>query len=138
MERVNPHCCGLDVHKASVSACIRVAQEAKVHQEVRTFRTDSGGLMELREWLQSQRISIAAMEATGVYWKPVYHALQDAMEVLLVNAAHVKQVAERKTAVKDCVWLAQTAGARFVAGQLHSTPADSRTARSDALAQESG
>src|SRR6266568_92087 len=107
MERVKPHCCGLDVHKAPVSACIRVAQGAKVHQEVRTFRTDSGGLMELREWLQSQRISIAAMEATGVYWKPVYHALEDAMEVLLVNAAHVKQVPGRKTDVKDCVWLAQ-------------------------------
>lgn len=107
MERVNPHCCGLDVHKATVSACIRVAQGDQVRQEVRTFSTDGAGLIALREWLESQRISKAAIEATGVYWKPVYYALEDALEVLLVNAAHVKQVPGRKTDVADCVWLAQ-------------------------------
>jgi len=107
MDRVNPRCCGLDVHKASVTACIRVHEGAKLHQEVRTFSTDGAGLMALRDWLQSQRVSIAAMEATGVYWKPVYYALEDALRVMLVNAAHVKQVPGRKTDVKDCVWLAQ-------------------------------
>ena len=108
MERVNPRCCGLDVHKVSVSACIRVDQGGKVHQEeVRTFTTTAAGLMALRDWLQSPQVSIVAMEATGVYWKPVYYALEDAMEVLLVNAAHVKQVPGRKTEVTDCVWLAQ-------------------------------
>jgi transposase len=107
MERVNPRCCGLDVHKESVTACVRVEQGGRMHQEVSTFTTTSAGLLELRDWLQSHRVSKVAMEATGVYWKPVYYALEDAMEVLLVNAAHVKQVPGRKTDVADCVWLAQ-------------------------------
>jgi len=108
IERVNPRCCGLDVHKVSVSACIRVWEEdGKLHQEVRTFPTDGAGLMALRDWLQAHRITIAAIEATGVYWKPVYYALEEVLKVVLVNAAHVKQVPGRKTDVADCVWLAQ-------------------------------
>jgi transposase len=107
MERVNPRSCGLDVHKASVTACIRVAQGEQVVQEVRTFATDGAGLIALRDWLESQRIDQVAMEATGVYWKPVYYALEDCAQVMLVNAAHVKQVPGRKTDVADSAWLAQ-------------------------------
>ena len=72
MERVNPRSCGLDVHKASVTACIRVAQGEQAVQEVRTFATNGAGLSALRDWLESHRIEKVAMEATGVYWKPVY------------------------------------------------------------------
>jgi transposase len=107
MERVNPRSCGLDVHKASVTACIRVAQGEQVVQEIRTFATDGAGLSALRDWLESQRIEQVAMAATGVYWKPVYYALEDCAAVMLVNAAHVKQVPGRKTDVADSAWLAQ-------------------------------
>src|SRR5258708_18418597 len=107
MERVNPRSCGLDVHKGSVTACIRVAQGEQMVQDVRTFATNGAGLSALRDWLESQRIEKVAMEATGVYWKPVYYALEECAEVMLVNAAHVKQVPGRKTDVADCVWLAQ-------------------------------
>ena len=129
MERVNPRSCGLDVHKASVTACIRVAQGEQVVQEVRTFATDGAGLLALRDWLESQRIDQVAMEATGVYWKPVYYALEECAQVMLVNAAHVKQVPGRKTDVADCVVAGAVAGARSVAGQFHSTPADPGSAR---------
>ena len=96
------------MHKVTVSACVRMEQSAgEVHQEVQTFTTDSAGLLRLRDWLVVQGVSKAAMEATRVYWKPVYYALEDALEVMLVTAEHVKQVPGRKTDVADCVWLAQ-------------------------------
>jgi len=109
MERLIERCCGLDVHKATVSACVRVTQQpgSKVEQEVRTFATTTADLLALRDWLIEQRVTHAAMEATGVYWKPVYYVLESDFELLLVNPAHFKQVPGRKTDVADCAWLAQ-------------------------------
>ena len=109
MERLIERCCGLDVHKATVSACVRVTQRpgGKVELEVRTFATTSAELLALRDWLIEQRVTHVAMEATGVYWKPVYYLLENDFELLLVNPAHFKQVPGRKTDVADCVWLAQ-------------------------------
>jgi transposase len=74
---------------------------------VHSFATDSAGLLALRDWLEAHQVVRVAMEATGVYWKPVYYALEEGREILLVNAAHVKQVPGRKTDVSDCMWLAQ-------------------------------
>jgi transposase len=90
-------------------ACVRVTQRpsGEVKQEVRTFATTTPELLALRAWLSDQRVTHVAMEATGVYWKPIYYMLEDGFELLLVNPAHFKQVPGRKTDVADCAWLAQ-------------------------------
>jgi transposase len=101
-------CCGLDVHKKNVSACLRRAGPGGERiTEVRTFRTTTRALIELADWLVAAGCTCAAMESTGIYWRPVYHMLEERMTVLLVNAAHVSKVPGRKTDVKDCEWLAE-------------------------------
>ena len=101
-------CAGLDVHKMTVVACVRrVAAGGKVHKEVRTFETTTRGLLALADWLRAEQVTHAAMESTGVYWKPVFNILEGQVELILVNAQHIKQVPGRKTDVKDCEWIAQ-------------------------------
>jgi transposase len=96
----------LDVHKAQVTACVRVPGPGRERiQEVVQFQTTVRGLLTLRDWLQAHRVTQLAMEATGVYWKPVWAVLEDDFELLLVNARHVKQVPGRKTDVSDAAWL---------------------------------
>ncbi len=109
MDIVFERCAGLDVHKETVVACVRQPGEQKRQRrgEVRTFSTVTRGLSELAEWLQSERITHVAMESTGVYWRPVYAVLEERVEILLVNARHIKGVPGRKTDVRDCEWLAQ-------------------------------
>lgn len=98
----------LDVHKEQVTACVRVpAADGKREQEVREFRTTVAGLLVLHDWLQAHGVTQVAMEATGVYWKPVWAILEDDFECLLVNARHVKNLPGRKTDVKDAEWLCQ-------------------------------
>ncbi len=107
MEVVHAHCAGLDVHKDSVFACVRHMSAGKVTTQVKTFKTTTQDLMALSEWLSAQGATHIAMEATGVYWKPVWHILSDGeLELVLANAAHVKNVPGRKTDVNDAVWLA--------------------------------
>jgi transposase len=103
------HCCaGLDVHKKTVVACIRrLGPDKQAEDLVRTFGTMTGELLELADWLAAHSVVHVAMESTGVYWKPVFHLLEDRFQVLLVNAQHIKQVPGRKTDVKDCQWIAQ-------------------------------
>src|SRR5439155_767490 len=98
---------GLDVPKKTVSVCVRVpgARGAR-RQEVRTFGTTVPELLALREWLETQGVTHAAMESTGVYWKPVFYILEEAVTCLLANAAHIARVPGRKTDVQDCVWIA--------------------------------
>jgi len=108
MEQVIERCAGLDVHKATVAACVRVATAGRTRrQEIRTFGTNTADLLAMRDWLSTHGVTHIAMEATGVYWKPIYYVLEDDFTLLLVNAAHVKQVPGRKTDVADCAWLAQ-------------------------------
>ncbi len=108
MEAIYDCVCGLDVHKASVQACVRRLTKGRlIEQEVRSFGTMTRDLLELGDWLGVQGVSHVAMESTGVYWKPIYNLLEGRFEVLLVNAQHVKHVPGRKTDVKDCQWLAQ-------------------------------
>jgi len=98
----------LDVHKASVTACVRLpAGGGGREQVVESFQTTVRGLLTLRDWLGAHRVSQVAMEATGVYWKPVWAVLEDEFDCLLVNARHVKQVPGRKTDVADAAWLCQ-------------------------------
>ena len=103
---------GLDVHKARVTACVRTPSPAgKREERVQEFQTTVAGLLVLRDWLAANGVTQVVMEATGVYWKPVWHVLEDDFELLLVNARHVKQVPGRKTDVSDAAWLCQLAEA---------------------------
>lgn len=106
MRQLFPRCAGLDVHKETVVACARIARGARVETEVRSFATTTIGLLALADWLESKRCTHVVMEATGVYWKPVWHVLEERFELVLANAAHVKNVPGRKTDVKDAEWLA--------------------------------
>ena len=108
MELLYPRCAGLDVHKETVVACVRLAGGRDVVREVRTFATTTAGLLGLSEWLAAHRCTHVAMEATGVYWKPVWHILAEGdVTLILANAAHVKNVPGRKTDVNDATWLAE-------------------------------
>lgn len=103
MEVLYPICCGLDVHKASVTACLRRGRAS----EVRTFRTVTKELLALGDWLAEAGCTHVAMESTGVYWKPIYNLLEDRFQVILVNARHIKAVPGRKSDVQDAEWIAQ-------------------------------
>jgi len=105
MEVLYPRCSGLDVHKDSVVARIRCVSEPR-HDEVRTFATTTTALMEMGEWLGSHGVTHVAMEATGVYWKPVWHLLEGDFELILANAQHIRNVPGRKTDVSDAAWIA--------------------------------
>jgi transposase len=106
MEVLHPRCCGLDVHKETVVACLRLVIDGKTVKEVRTFSTTTAHLIALSAWLAENKCTHIAMEATGVYWKPVWHILADGeFELVLANAAHIKNVPGRKTDVKDADWI---------------------------------
>ena len=112
MEVIIDRCAGLDVHKKTVVACVRSpgVGRQKRHSEVRTFGTFEHELVGLRNWLRDLGVTQVAMEATGVYWKPVWHVLDDGDvfdEILLVNPAHIKNVPGRKTDVNDATWIGQ-------------------------------
>jgi transposase len=113
METIVERPAGLDVHKAQVTACVRVpaAGGGGREQHVAEFPTTVAGLLTLRDWLAAHGVSQVTMEATHVYWKPVWAVLEDEFELLLVNARHVKQVPGRKTDVSDAAWLCQLAEA---------------------------
>ena len=102
MESIIERCCGLDVHKKSVVACV-ITPEG---QAVRTFSTMTKELLALADWLKDHRVTHVAMESTGVYWKPVYNLLEEEFTVMVVNAHHMKAVPGRKTDVKDAEWIA--------------------------------
>ena len=93
MERIVERPGALDVHKASVTACVRIWRGRELEEQVAEFATTVHGLLALRDWLEALGVRQVAMEATGVYWKPVWAVLEDRVELMLVNARHVKQVA---------------------------------------------
>jgi transposase len=98
--------CGLDVHQATVVACLLIVNNGKVQKQVRTFGTTTRELLSLREWLLGEGCTHVAMESTGVYWEPVYAILEGALEIVVANAQHIKKVPGRKTDVKDAEWIA--------------------------------
>jgi transposase len=106
MDMLYARCAGLDVHRDTVVACVRLQTDGRASNEVRTFGTKTGELLELSAWLSEREVTHVAMEATGVYWRPVWHILDGDFELLLANAAHVKNVPGRKTDVNDSTWLA--------------------------------
>ena len=103
MQVIQERCCGMDVHKKTVVACV-LTPEGK---QVRTFGTMTGQLWDLVDWLDERQVSHVAMESTGVYWKPIYNLLEGLdLTVLIVNAQHIKAMPGRKTDVKDSEWIA--------------------------------
>jgi transposase len=110
MEQIQDRVAGLDVHRDSVTACSRhIGPRGGVIREKERFATTTAGLGLLAAWLAQRRVGLVAMESTGVYWKPVYYALEDRFEVWLCNARHVKKVPGRKTDLSDAEWLADVA-----------------------------
>jgi len=101
MEIVHPRCCGIDVHKATVCACISIKDHNEVVKQKRRFHTTTAELRELAAWLREWKVTIVAMEATGVYWKPVWNILEEEFELLLVNPQHLKSIPGKKTDFKD-------------------------------------
>ena len=120
MDVLHPRCVGLDVHKKTVVAAVRLVEHGKVKVEVRTFETTTAGLIALAEWLASHGVTSVAMEATGVYWKPVWHILSEAgdFELVLANAQHVKAVPGRKRDVSDAVWLSDLQAHGLIRGSF--------------------
>src|SRR3954465_12325772 len=107
MEVIYARCCGLDIHKQTVVACVIVpGPERQPRKEVRTFGTMTADLLALSDWLAAQGVTHVARESTGVYWKPVWNVLEGSFELLLANARHIKAVPGRKTDVRDCEWIA--------------------------------
>jgi transposase len=114
-------CAGLDVHTDQVTVCVRRWGSGRRREsETRTFLTFAASLRELRLWLEREEVSEVAMEATGVYWKPVWYELEDAarFELMLVNPQHVKAVSGRKTDVRDAAWLAKLLECGLLAGSF--------------------
>src|SRR6266853_1256686 len=108
MEIVHTRCCGLDVHKKTVVACVLISQaDGLIERQVRTFKTMTVDLLALADWLSSLNVTDVALESTGVYWRPYYNVLEDDQRtLLLVNPQHMRAVPGRKTDVKDAEWLA--------------------------------
>jgi len=106
MEVLYPRCAGLDVHAGSVTACARVASGPQITYEYRTVPTTTRGLLELDEWLTGHGCTHVAMEATGVYWKPVWHVLEAHFTLVLANAMHIRNVPGRKSDMNDATWIA--------------------------------
>lgn len=118
MEVLYCRCAGLDVHQQTVVACARLVEGRKVRQEVETFRTTTKGLRALRDWLGGHGCTHAAMEATGVYWKPVWQVLEGSLELLLAHAQEVRNLPGRKSDVSDAMWLADLMAHGLIRGSF--------------------
>ena len=106
MKTLHRRCAGLDVHSDNVVACARTPAKSKVNYEVCKFSTATRDLLALADWLEERKITHVAMEATGVYWKPVWHILESRFALVLANAAHIRNVPGRKSDVNDATWIA--------------------------------
>ena len=122
MDIVITRCAGLDVHKATVVATVRVPADGGRQVVTETFGTMTPDLIALREWLQAFGVTHVALESTGVYWKPVYYVLEDAFELRLINMQTLKHVPGRKTDVKDSEWLAQLLECGLLRGSFVPPP----------------
>jgi transposase len=119
MEILYERCSGLDVHKDTVVACVRLAQSGgEAKREVRTFATTTRGLLELSDWMTGHGCTHVAMEATGVYWKPVWHVLEGSFELVLANAGHIRNVPGRKTDINDATWIADLLAHGLIRGSF--------------------
>ncbi len=118
MEVVYARCAGLDVHKDSVVACARIETGSGVEKEIATFAATTSALLALSDWLETRGVTHVAMEATGSYWKPVWHILEPGFELVLANAMHVRNVPGRKTDVSDAAWIAELLAHGLIRGSF--------------------
>jgi transposase len=118
MDVIHARCAGLDVHKQTVVACVRVAAARTARHEVRTFATTAAGLQALQEWLVAAGCTHAVLESTGVYWKAVWHRLEDSLTLVLANATAVRNLPGRKSDVRDAQWLADLLAHGLVRGSF--------------------
>jgi transposase len=118
MDMLYACCAGLDVHRDTVVACVRRQTEGRASTQVRTFGTKTGELLELSEWLTELQVTHVAMEATGIYWRPVWHVLDGEFELVLANANHIKNVPGRKTDVNDATWIADLLAHGLIRGSF--------------------
>ena len=118
MQLMYARCAGLDVHSRQVVACVRIVVEQTVTYEHLTVSTTTRGLLELADWLSKHEVTHVAMEATGVYWKPVWHLLEGQVELLLANAQHVQNVRGRKSDVNDAQWLSDLLAVGLIRGSF--------------------
>lgn len=123
MEVLQTRCAGLDVHKETVVACARLQSDGEVRQHVATFGTTTKALLALSDWLHTHGCTQVAMEATGVYWKPVWQILEGTFDVILANPLHIKHVHGRKTDVNDAMWLADLLAHGLIRGSFVPEPA---------------
>lgn len=105
MEEILDKCCGLDVHRDTITACVMIGNRRQKHKHIKTFSTFTSDIKELANWLKSFNIYHVAVESTGIYWKPIFNVFDGDFDVILVNAQHVKNVPGKKTDVKDSEWL---------------------------------
>src|SRR5215207_9925600 len=139
MEQIHDRVAGLDVHRDSVAACVRVPGPGRsVVTYKQRFATTTGGLAQLAVWLGGHAVTVVGMEATGVYWKPVYYALEDRFELWLCNAHHVKNVPGRKTDMTDAEWLADVVAHGMVRPSFVPPPPFPGAAGADPLPQDPG
>lgn len=123
MEAILENCCGLDVHRDTLVACLFTGNlEDRPKKDIRTFSTMSKGLHELEVWLQSASCTHVAMESTGVYWKPVYHVLEESCDIKLANAQRIKNVPGRKTDISDAEWIAKLLRSGLIEGSFVPPP----------------
>jgi transposase len=104
MQVIYERSCGIDVHKKMIVACLLMWTAQGVQKEIQMFNTMLQDLYRLRDWLKAKQCQAVAMESTGVYWRPIWNVLEGEMELLLVNAQHIKAVPGRKTDIKDAEW----------------------------------
>jgi transposase len=118
MEVVHPKCAGLDVHQYTVVACARVGAGSSVTHDVRTFGTTTQELLALSDWLTAHGCTHVAMESTGVYWKPLWHVLEESVELVLANAMHIRNIPGRKSDVNDATWIADLLAHGLIRGSF--------------------
>src|ERR1044072_8336459 len=107
MDVLHARCCGLDVHKNSIAACVLVRESGRVQKHQRRFGAMTQELRELITWVRQFAVTHVAMESSGVYWKPVWNILEPQFTIVLANAQHIKNVPGRKTDQRDAEWIAQ-------------------------------
>ncbi len=118
MDLLYPRCAGLDVHATTVVACARIATGGTVTYERLTVSTSTRGLLQLADWLTAKGVTHAAMEATGVYWKPVWHVLESAFTLTLAHAQHIRNIPGRKSDKNDATWIADLLALGLIRGSF--------------------
>ncbi len=118
MEVLYPRCAGVDVHAGSVTACVRIASGADVTYQHRTVAATTPGLLELADWFAAHGCTHVAMEATGVYWRPVWHVLEEPFTLVLANAMHIRTVPGRKSDTNDATWIADLLAHGLIRGSF--------------------